>query len=362
MQTQDRLATPVLSPLQPRRNRPVLWWATAGGVFIVIQVAIYGSWLLSGNAKRTPNGPDPVWGWTKVVIHGYEVLACTVALAVLYFVVIRPWRRNGEVTWDGMLCGAFLSIYWQDVLFNYSGAAGTYNTEFFNLGSWLGNIPGVVQPNAERFAEPLLFSPQFYFAGFFLFVAMSCAVIRWAKRRWAHISNGTLTVLIAAFFVILDVVLEVVLLGMLNVEWYPGAPSALTLFHGRRWQLPYHEILLVSTIFTIWTLLRHHRDDKGRSIAERGIERVPGSGRKQNTLRFLALVGIINVTYLVAYMLPWNLMGPRQSPWPDVFLEHSWMRDGLCGEGTDYACPGPGIPNPRPDSVHLAPDGRLVAP
>jgi hypothetical protein len=364
MQTRTQVAQAQERTISVERRQPrlVLWWAGLGVTFLGFQTYLYLAWVVSGNAKRTPNGADPVWPWTKVVVHSYEAASCIAFIAVIYLVLIRPWWRDRQISFDGMLCIAFLSIYWQDVLFNYSGASGTYNTEFFNLGSWLGNVPGVVQPNAERFAEPLLFSPLFYVYGFLGFVVAGCATLRWARRRWPRTSNLGLVAMVLLLFAAFDLILEIPILGMMNIEWYPGAPSWATLFHGQRWQLPYHEVALVAIIFTTWTYIRFCRDDKGYSIAEKGIERVPTSDGRRLTIRVLALIGIFNLSYLFLYMLPWNLMGPRQSAWPNVFLEHSWMRDGLCGEGTTYACPGPAIPNARPDSPHLAPDGTLVVP
>jgi hypothetical protein len=75
-------------------------------------------------------------------------------------------------------------------------------------------------------------------------------------------------------------------------------------------------------------------------------------------VRFLALVGACNVIFLVCYSLPNALLGLYASPWPKDVIDRSYF-SYLCGPGTDYACPGPGIPIPRPDSVHVDPDGRL---
>jgi hypothetical protein len=46
--------------------------------------------------------------------------------------------------------------------------------------------------------------------------------------------------------------------------------------------------------------------------------------------------------------------------WPADIQSRSYFTAGMCGDGTDYACWGPGVPLPRVGAPHLDPDGRLV--
>jgi hypothetical protein len=84
-------------------------------------------------------------------------------------------------------------------------------------------------------------------------------------------------------------------------------------------------------------------------------------GRKAG-IRLLALIGLGNVLFFFVYNMPQGILGLYSSPWPQDILDRSYLTDGLCGPGTSYACPGPGVPIPRPDSAHLGPNGELMIP
>jgi hypothetical protein len=40
----------------------------------------------------------------------------------------------------------------------------------------------------------------------------------------------------------------------------------------------------------------------------------------------------------------------------------SYLREGICGNGTDYACPGADVPIPSRTSYHLRPDDPHLSP
>lgn len=88
--------------------------------------------------------------------------------------------------------------------------------------------------------------------------------------------------------------------------------------------------------------LRYFRDDRGRSAIERGADHVRGGEGRRNTLRILAFCGLINVL-LLGYNLSFTAMGVWGGPTANL---PSWLRNGMCGEGTGYDCPAPGLPIP----------------
>jgi hypothetical protein len=80
-------------------------------------------------------------------------------------------------------------------------------------------------------------------------------------------------------------------------------------------------------------------------------------------LRFLALFGGINVIFMVIFNVPVQWAGTHSAPWPSDIQKRSYLLDGLCGQGTTFACPGEAVPIPRGNtSVRIGPDGRLVVP
>ena len=98
------------------------------------------------------------------------------------------------------------------------------------------------------------------------------------------------------------------------------------------------------------------------SVAERGIDRVQGGVRKKALVRLLAIIGIIQ-SIMFVYNVIFQWFGTHADPFPQEILDRSYMTAGMCGPGTNTACPGPQVPIPvGPNSARLTPEGQLFAP
>ena len=103
----------------------------------------------------------------KTLAHGYTIAGLLALVVFLHFVLVRPWRRAGRITLDGLFCLALLSLYWKDLLANFVQPFFTYNTVFLNFGSWTTHVPGWLSPRGNLMAEPLLFAGLIYlYVGF----------------------------------------------------------------------------------------------------------------------------------------------------------------------------------------------------
>jgi len=121
-------------------------------------------------------------------------------------------------------------------------------------------------------------------------------------------------------------------------------------------------MLTIGVMFTAVCSLRYFRDDRGYTIAERGIERLR-AGRRQTALRILAVIFAMHLILTLAYNLPNSVVGAHSRPWPADLQKRSYLTDGICGEGTDRMCPAPGVPLPRGNgSAYIDLDGQLVVP
>ncbi|MFN2590857.1 MAG: spirocyclase AveC family protein, partial [Actinomycetota bacterium] len=141
---------------------------------------------------------------------------------------------------------------------------------------------------------------------------------------------------------------------------YPTTPHWLTVFGGSWYRIHLTEPICWGTTWAAFALLRYYKDDKGRTIAERGIDQVRTTERKKSFLRFAAIYGTCNVFFLLFYIIPTNAIAIHGDSWPRDTLKRSYFTNYLCGPGTDYACPSQGTPIPRPKSAHLDPAGELV--
>jgi hypothetical protein len=346
--------------LEERKARPVLWWAGFGAVVLAYQVYLYTAWLVSGDAKHVRTGPSTVPGWMKVELNIWQVVGVVAAVSIVYFFVVRRWRREGHLTLNGMFCLTFLTLYWQDVLIQYLVPSFAWNTYMFNRAGWYAHIPVVLPPQRNHFAEPLVWGIACYIYLMFAAVIIGAWIMRKIKSRWPRMGKMGIILTSFALFFLFDTAAEtLMLLG--GVYSYPGAPRWATLYGGHYFQFPLYEGVLFGACWAAWCCIRYFTDDKGRTVAERGIDEVKVSEKGKIGVRFLAIVGVCNAIFLV-FTLLWGLASLSSSPWPKDIVNRSYLNGNLCGPATPYACPGPSIPISRPHSAYLDSRGQLVVP
>ena len=355
----------------PRERRPttevppvpsiaaVKIWAAFGAVCVVVSAFVWGRWVLSG-PQRTPPGPSTIPDWMRLSLNIQLVAGLVVFPFLIYFFLIRPWRRAGHLTLDGMITIGFLQMYCWDTYFNLYRPWQLYNSRMFNLGSWNNLLPGWTYPHGERIAEPFLFLPPAYLL--FLGVAiLGTGVMRRCKARWTGLRNWQLLAIAFAFGAIGDGVLETIWLrsGAYVFASYPG-PKWATLFEGHYYQYPLIEPVLIGLVLGAVSALRYYRNDNGETVVERGVDQLGLSPRKQTRLRLLAIVGAVNAIYIGTFQLPSTALSFHAGPWAEDIVKRSYFTNMICGPGTDYACPGPDVPVPIKDSPHVNNEGKLV--
>jgi hypothetical protein len=94
--------------------------------------------------------------------------------------------------------------------------------------------------------------------------------------------------------------------------------------------------------------LRYFRDDKGRSVVERGADSLAASNKWRTALRAFAVIGFVNAMFVV-YNVMMSFIALQIDQTPAGYPEY--LRNGLCGPGTAWACPGPDVPIPMNGNV-----------
>jgi hypothetical protein len=349
-------------PAPPRPTHPVTWFAVIGALVLAVQAYAWSRWALSGQMTPAPAGPTPIPGWMELLARISEILNFTGGLAVLGWFVLRPWIREKRLTLDGMLVIIWIQMWLlQDPIQNWTVNNFAYNVTFVNLGSWTSSLPGWVAPDSYKMGEPLLWGLGAYAVGMFLPMLLCCALLRKVRQRRPSIGTaGLIGIAVAAMGVFL-IILETfwVRTGQYS---YMGVVRSLSLWPGTYYQYPMYSWLAWSVFWGLLVALRFFRDDRGQTIAERGIEHLRLTPRRTQAVRFLALVGLCNLMYAFLYCLPLNLFATHVDAFPRDVLDRSYLTSGLCGLGTDRACSDPRFPTPREGSAYVSPDGHLVLP
>ncbi len=354
---------------EPRSTAPVKWWAAIGAVYLVFMVVVLTRWVTGPLFQTVPAGPSPVPTYMKVAVMFFQIGSIPAVLALVWFLVIKPWRRKGKLSVDGAMVIAFGTLWFQDPLSAYSGHWFIYNAWAVNFGSWVNSIPfatGKAAPGA-MLVEPILIVPGAYVYCFVIAMFFGSWVMRKARNRWPQLGAMSLAAICLAALWAFDIVLEGIIFMPLGVWEYPG--GHFSIFPNTYHKFPLTEMLTAGSAFALVAMLRFFKNDRGETLADRGVESLKVSDRRKSILRALALIGAVNVIFFLVYNVANSWTATRSAEWPADLQQRSYFTNGICGEGTDQACPGPAVPqyrndnnNPDGGSAHLDPEGNLVVP
>jgi Spirocyclase AveC-like len=356
--TSERLGTEpprAGSALTPRRARPVLWWASLGAAAVVLQAWIYTSWILSDDFRAVTTGADPVPGHEKTWAWILQATFTAGALFAVVFVV-RKCVAQRRLTLEAKIAIAWLAAMWMDPMANYFRPQYMFNSYYINFGSWAGHIPGWISREGGNLPFALGINLPSYTASVLAAIA-GCKLMQAVRARRPRMGTAGL-VLIAWLF--LSAVVFAVEDLLIRTGWlvWNGIPS-VTLWGGGRWAMPLTEVLVWGGTQTALATLLFLKDDKGRVFTERGLDRVTAPRWRLTAVSLFSVIGFATVAQ-AAYGIISAPLGFYVGKWTEV---PSYIRNGVCGEGTPYQCPGPEVPvllpgNPPGATAERPPDGQ----
>lgn len=349
----------------PRVRKPAIKaWAVVGAVFLAFQAYVYVRWISGPYFKRVPTGPSHVPGYMHVFTDVWIPGGIVAMLGVLYWFVVRPWRRDGEPSTDGLLCLAWLTVLWQDPLVDYVSRQFTWSSVVPNMGSWVADVPGWISPvhPGATVVEPLPFNGPLYVYALFTQGLLCCWVMRRFHRRFPNVGTLGLMGIGWLFTAVFDLVMEVSW-SVMGFYAYGGSIKSLSVFPGHYFQWPLYEAFFWGMSWSAWASLRYFKNDKGETLVERGITEMNVSKRKRTVYRFLAIVAAGNIFYL-SYIVVFNFMGLQGEAWPKSVQDRSYLTNLMCGPGSvpPQACTGPSLPIPTQGSLYFNNKGQLVVP
>lgn len=338
-----------LDALAGPRIEAIHWWAAIGALLVLLQAWIYGSWILSDKFVPTDPGLDPLPRASAIGLFIFQCLSgVTLTATVLYFG--RTLVRREPLAPMQVLMLGWLFTFWQDPWLNMFRPNFTYNAHLLNFGSWSEFIPGWLSPHGSRVPEPILIN----FSAYVFQLPLSCLFGWWAMRKakarfpaWGGVR------LFAAGFAamaLLDLGQEILATRVVHYDAWPGAVGP-KLWEGEFYQIPLYEFLFFPLVLAASSALYYFRDDKGRMVVERGVDRLRVGGGLRDLLRVLAVTTFANLMNL-GYALVMAVLSLYSDPWPQM---PSWLRDNVCGQGTAYECPGPDVPIPTRTSRAIPP-------
>lgn len=334
-------------PASRLRRWPISYYfAALGAVFLFFEAWTLAAWLA--------DGPKPVTKFQDLAstdasaARVFEILAVLFAIGMAIYVV-RQCIRERRLTFDAMFCIMGCLLYWVDPFANWLQPVFYYSSNWVNLKSWCSYAPFVVNPDCSRLPEPVLFLGCLYTFGFLGFVMALNKGMGLLKRRRPDISAVKLIGITFIGGMVIDFLLEGPMVAF-KLWFYPGWPLSFT---GEQTRYPFFELVIASILWTGIAAVRYFKNDRGETLAERGMDRSrPGT---KAIVTILALIGmsqglaVVSNTILITH-------GPFMQQYPAM---PAWLVNDMCNApgvtGTRYGpCPG--------DAHYLAPLRRLPDP
>jgi hypothetical protein len=351
-------------PVEATAGPPVKYWAGFGAICVAFIAYVLIRWVTGPYFHHVAQGPTPEPGYMKASMLVFQTFSIPAALALLYWKLWRPWRRERTFTFDGLFAVALLVCTFQDPVGNYFSYWFTYNSGLWNRGSWVNSIPGwnAFGAPGHMLPEPLLMIVGMYVWVFLPIAIAGCWAIRATRRRWPRLTPPTLVAIVFLEIVVIDIALEALITTRLGLYTFAG--GRWTLFGGGHfYRYPLEQAIFFSTFATGLTCLRYFVDDRGHSFAERGIELMRGGTYRKAGLRLLAIIGATQLLFLTLNNLPVIVLSSGNEAWPKDIQQRSYFLDGLCGQGTGRLCPGPNVPFVRGvDHAAIGAGGTVVLP
>ena len=285
-------------------SRPVLMWAAAGVVWIVVCVVAMWGWVSGDNFGPPPVlGPDVMANGKLIGLRLVEVISTGVLAVAVYFLAWRPWRRERRVTLDALLLLGGIIGFVMDGWLNTRAYLFAFNAHSVNLGAWSSYLPFHDPAVPGHYAESLLWGlPMYiYFCAALGYVGAMAA--RGLRARFPHLSTqGIIAVLFVGAFAF-DFVVENLIIRTTDAYSFVQTNGALTLWAGEKYQFPIYESFFVACVAMAFTYARWSMDwdENGLSVIERGVLSLPCY---QLAARVLAAVGFCAVVLMMCYHLP----------------------------------------------------------
>ncbi|GAA5171139.1 spirocyclase AveC family protein [Pseudonocardia eucalypti] len=310
-------------------------WVLHGLAWFALIAYCWTMWVLSGDF--TPNtlgrGLEPTW--YVVLVRCVEVFfGILMSGWILWRFVLGPKIRTGRFTFDGLFFLSAWLMFFQEPWINWTVYQFQYATTFVNFGGWMAHIPGWSSPNADKIPVPLVYGMAYLWMCGMLGYASSRYMAR-QRRRDPGRSVFRLITQTYALMIAIDIVMELTMTRLGLISYSMTIPS-LTLFAGTDHQFPLYEPFSWAGTFVVLGCLHFFRDDRGRSLPERHIDKLRLGERARTFARFLAVLGVCQLAILGTFNIPYWLYALHTGPIPAAHIEREWRNGGVCGPQTTW--------------------------
>ncbi|PTL59951.1 spirocyclase AveC family protein [Paraconexibacter algicola] len=301
---------PVMSSPELARGRRfghIHVWGAIGFVSVAFIVVVMAQWVADG-LFTYGTGSDDFSTGRLVVLRLVEFSQFLALLVLLAYFVVRPLLARRRLHFDGLLLLAVLLLNFWDPLDNYLNFAFQYNAHLIHVNSWGHYFPGWAS-GPDVWVIPVFFILGAYTWAFFGAARMGSRALDWLTVRWPERGTATKLLVVWALCALLVAVSELIYLQSYSFGNL-ATPDALTVWADRFYGWPVYNPIFFALPWVALAWLRWGRDADGLSFVERGASPsfVEGRPHLWALCRFMAIFAYAQVTYMLLYFLPWNLL------------------------------------------------------
>jgi hypothetical protein len=289
--------------------------AILGAVLVIYELWAYIGWITSDGFVASPPGPDPIADEVRSsLVHTQWIMA--VWAVVWTVVLVLQWRSARRLTWPMLLTIAWVSVYWQDPLVNWTGYHFSYNAYLFNRGDWISHLP-FVSHTGPMVTQPLLVEALAFYAVVPTVGLLAYGVMRFANRR-LHVTSPVVLVLLAwATLFAFDAGLENLAIHQQMHAW-TSVTGMLSLNAGTPQQWPLYEGVFLGALWGLGGMLMYFAGERRITPLDDGIDTLATASWGRTALTVLSAVGLYNLMFL-AYNVALNLLATNAVHFP------SWL-------------------------------------
>jgi hypothetical protein len=115
--------------------------------------SVLARWILGAGFTATRPGASPIGSGMVALFVAIQIAVPVAALLVLGLVVVRPWRREGAMTTEGMIAISCGCLFFWDMNMDYTSVSLLYNSYLFNMGVGERRVSGLDEPERQPSAR-----------------------------------------------------------------------------------------------------------------------------------------------------------------------------------------------------------------
>lgn len=308
-----------------------------GVPILVLDLWTMVSWIADGPTQVTEFRDTGSMSWWAC--RFLEAVVILGSVPVIVHLVRDCRRKRRFLTLDVMFCIACAMMTWLDQQPAMIAPTWLPSSNFINLTSTCGHTPlVVVNPDCGRAIDPILFD---FFLEAFCILGVALLIGRYIRRLRAKrpdISNLRIFCYVVLWGWFTDFLLEGVVAVPFHAWNFAPVPSSIPM--GGGFHYPIVELIDAGSWFGLFAAVYLFRNDKGETIAERGLERHSPGVRKGLTL--MSLYTLIQVITIALGNGPLTITGLYETQWPKMPVH---IVNNVCDapgiHGTRYgSCPG----------------------